>query len=124
VSVQDAAVSADPALSPAGPLRLRTLLLLGAAVLGCAALLAAAAGVDHLDGAHDQAAQVLVWLATTTAPLVGFVGLFVAGVDVVEKVREGRSRRQVAPAAAVVALSAAVLVACVVLSPLAGSWLD
>ena len=50
MSVQDAAVSADPALSPAGPLRLRTLLLLAAAVLGCAALLVAAAGADHLDG--------------------------------------------------------------------------
>lgn len=124
MSVQDAAVSADPALSPAGPLRLRTLLLLAAAVLGCAALLVAAAGADHLDGAHDRAARALVWLATTTAPLVGFAGLFVAGVDAVQKAREGRSRRQVAPPAAVVALSAAVLVACVLLSPLAGSWLD
>ncbi len=124
MSVQDAAVSADPALSPADPLRLRTLLLLATAVLGCGALLVAATGVDRVDGAHDRAAQVLVWLATTTAPLVGFVGLFVAAVDVVQKVREGRARRQVAPAVAVAALSAAVLAACVLLSPLAGSWLD
>jgi len=55
---------------------------------------------------------------------VGFVGLFVAAVDVVQKVREGRARRQVAPAVAVAALSAAVLAVCVLLSPLAGSWLD
>ncbi len=146
MDVQHAAVSADPALNPLGRLRSRTLLLLAAAVIGCAVLFAATVGHGYLvsgmlqvplsevgSGAHDPkdlpgamtpTSQVLGWLAIATAPLAGFVGLVVAGVDLLNSVRERRTPRQLVPAATVVVLSAAMLVGCVVLSPLAAWWMD
>ncbi|MGQ7296121.1 hypothetical protein [Quadrisphaera sp. KR29] len=145
MSVHDDAVSAD--LAPSlEPLRLPHLLLLAGAVLGCAALFALTVGhgylvndlqrvpLDRLASAApaprdlpvppSATTQLLGYLAIVTTPLVGFVGLLVAGVDAVASVRGGRTPRQVGPAAAVAALSAAVLVGCAVLSPLATWWLD
>lgn len=146
MSVYDDAVSADLVGEPLAPLRLPHLLLLGGAVVGCAVVFALTVG--HLYLANDlqrvpmgqlssyasdpedlpvppsAASQLLGYLAIITSPLVGFVGLLVAGVDVASSLRQGRTARQVAPAAVVVVLSAAMLVGCVALSPLATWWLD
>ncbi|MEH3077253.1 MAG: hypothetical protein PGN11_11330 [Quadrisphaera sp.] len=146
MSVHHDEVSADLVEGPLGPLRPRQLLLLAGAVIGCAVLFAATVGHGYLvnglqhvpldqvgSGAYDPkdlpappslASQALGYLAIVTAPLAGFVALLVSGADVVQSVHDHRSPRQIAPAAAVVALSAVMLVGCVVLSPLATWWLD
>lgn len=127
-----------------GPLGLRHLVPLALAVVACAVAYAGTVGLLYLQnqmwavplseissGAYDpkellhpRGDALLGFLAIMLTPLVAGTGLALTGLDVSRSLREGRTRRQVAPAVAVFALSAVVLLAYLAVGPLSSWYLD